>query len=324
VIVHEGRIIGEGWHQKDGGPHAEVRALDAVAPADRALLANATLYVNLEPCAHHGRTPPCADRVVAEGLGRVVVGAVDPDPRVAGKGIQRIQAAGIPVVSGVLEEASVHLTRGYRMRIRQRRPWVMLKWAESADAFMGPVGGQPMMLSNAFSRRLTHRWRAACGAILVGTRTALSDDPSLTVRFASGEHPLRVVLDRSGRIPAQAKLFDGQAPTLRITESALPALKGCDDLALPFDENLLPSLLETLGSRGVNHLLVEGGSATLTRFIEDGLWDEARIFRAPRSLGDGIPSPILPGILTSRQRIGSDWLDTFRPRDAGQNRPFST
>jgi diaminohydroxyphosphoribosylaminopyrimidine deaminase/5-amino-6-(5-phosphoribosylamino)uracil reductase len=323
VLLARGRVIGEGWHARHGERHAEVAALEAVRPEDRGLLAEATAYVTLEPCSHHGNTPPCADRLVAEGIPRVVVGAGDPDPRVSGRGLECLRAAGVDVVEGVLAEACRWQNRGFRMRVRHHRPWVLLKWAETADGFLGAPGGRPVRISNAASSRLTHRWRAQSGAILVGTRTVLSDDPELTVRHAPGGHPLRVVLDRSGRVPASARVFDAQAPTLRVAERAPDPLPGVEDLLLPFDESLLPALLEELAFRGVNHLMVEGGAATLGRFIDDGLWDEAVRFRSPEPLGDGIPAPLLPGVLTHRERLGSDWLDVYQPRDRTMDRPFS-
>lgn len=323
VLVADGRIIGEGWHAVYGERHAEVAALESVAAEDRPLLAKATLYVTLEPCAHHGHTPPCAERIVQEGLARVVVGAGDPDPRVAGRGIKLLQEAGIDVMEQVLGDACRWQNRGFRMRTRHHRPWVLLKWAESADGFIGASGGLPVRISNAASSRLTHRWRAQCGAILVGTRTALADNPSLTVRRAPGEHPLRVVIDRSGRVPASAKLYDQSAPTLRVSEVPLTALPGVEDRVYPFDEGLLPAILEELATKGVNHLLVEGGAATLSRFIDDGIWDEAVRFRSPEALEDGVPAPLLPGVLTYRERIGSDWLDVYQPRDRTLERPFS-
>jgi diaminohydroxyphosphoribosylaminopyrimidine deaminase/5-amino-6-(5-phosphoribosylamino)uracil reductase len=323
VIVFEDRIIGEGWHARIGERHAEVAALEAVAEADRPLLRRATLYVTLEPCAHQGRTPPCAQRIVQEGLARVVVGAGDPDPRVAGKGLQILRNAGIEVLENVLGDACRWQNRGFRMRTRHHRPWVLLKWAESADGFIGATGGRPVRISNAASARLTHRWRAQCGAILVGTRTALADNPSLTLRLAPGDQPLRVVIDRSGRVPPSAKLFDQNAKTMRVSEVPLEPIEQVEDRVYPFDESLLPAILDDLAARGINHLLVEGGAATLARFIDDGLWDEAVRFRAPTALEDGVPAPILPGVLTYRERLGSDWLDVYQPRDRTLERPFS-
>lgn len=323
TIVADGRIIGEGWHAVYGERHAEAAALDSIRIEDRSLLGKATLYVTLEPCVHHGNTPPCAERIVREGIPRVVIGAGDPDPRVAGRGIRMLQDAGIEVRKDMLGDACRWQNRGFRMRTRHHRPWVLLKWAESADGFIGATGGHPVRISNSASSRLVHRWRAESGAILVGTRTALADNPALTVRLAPGEHPLRIVIDRSGRVPPSAKLFDRSAQTLRVSEVPLEPLPGVEDQVYPFDESLLTAILDDLASKGINHLLVEGGAATLSRFIDDGLWDEAVRFRSPQALEDGVPAPILPGVLTYRERLGSDWLDVYQPRDRTLERPFS-
>ena len=259
VLVCDGRSIGEGYHVRCGQAHAEVNAIRSVK--DPALLTRATLYVSLEPCAHYGKTPPCADLIVEKGIPRIVVGCQDPFARVAGRGIQKLRDAGREVVTGVLEDECRALIRRFLTFHNCHRPYITLKWAESADGYLdlNRTAGAPVRLSNDLTAMLVHKKRAEHSAILVGTRTALLDNPSLTVRHWYGPSPVRVVIDRRGVLPATLRLFDGQAPTLRNLQS----------------------------------LLVEGGGATLRTFIEAGLWDEAFVEESPVRLGDGVPAPTI-------------------------------
>lgn len=295
VVVCEGRIIGEGYHRCQGGPHAEVNAIASVR--ETALLPQSTIYVSLEPCAHYGKTPPCADLIVSRGIRRCVVGCKDPFAKVDGLGIRKLLDAGVEVVVGVLEAECLALNQAFITFHTLQRPFVTLKWAQSEDGLMGGMPGTaPVRFSSALTMTLMHRRRALCDAILVGGGTALADNPSLTVRewtprgltgnlpqFARDHggneqgQPLRVVIDAKGNLPQNLRLFDGEAETLVWPDWDLPAL------------------LKALHERNVQTLLVEGGADTLRRFMEAGLWDEARVETAPFSLGEGVKAPSLEG-----------------------------
>ena len=287
VIVHEGRIIGEGWHRKCGGPHAEVNAIASVSAGDMPLLPEATMYVSLEPCSHWGRTPPCAELLVQKGFRRVVVGCQDPFAKVQGRGISRLRAAGIEVIVGVLEDECRHLNRRFITFHTLHRPWITLKWAQSADGFIdrrrtSRADGPPVRFSNEWTQTLVHRLRATHQAILVGRRTWELDAPSLTTRLWPGPSPQRFVLTHGyGLLPAPARLEETLDPS-RTGEGS--------GEGLPF-----PTLLAELHSRGIQSLLVEGGSQTLQNFIDADLWDEAYIEQSPITLGDGVPAPTLKG-----------------------------
>ncbi len=337
VLVARGVVIGEGYHRGWGLPHAEIEALNSVKPEQRALIPEATLYVNLEPCSHYGKTPPCSDRIVQEGIPRVVVGMTDPNPKVAGKGLEKLRKAGVEIISGVMERACLELNKAFVCRMQKKRPWVLLKWAQSADGFLAAADASPVHFTNAWSDRLVHEWRAQCGAILVGARTVLKDNPQLTARLVpvcqnhagtpplvSGqkvpkpEQPLRIVLDRYGQLPQEARVFDGQASTLVVRTPDLPPdrylLPHSEVMAIQFDRQLLPKLLQALAEREINSVMVEGGTETLKAFIREGLWDEARIFKAPTQLDNGVRAPEVPGQLTELLSIGEDMLE-YRIQD---------
>lgn len=303
VIVRRGRVIGEGWHRCCGQAHAEVNAVNSVA--DRALLRGATIYVSLEPCSHWGKTPPCAKLLVECGFSRVVVGCVDPFAKVHGAGIAMLREAGIRVDVGICEDECKELIRHFTVFHEGQRPYVILKWAQSADRRIDICRSQddalrgirPVVLSTPVTRMLVHKLRAECQAIAVGTRTALLDDPSLTVRHWAGPNPLRVVIDRDGKLPRRLHLMDGTVPTIVYTNHP-PNLDipGLEEVRLPdADGNTLPhAMLADLHSRGIQTLLVEGGARTLQSFIDAGLWDEARIETNPSiAIGDGVPAPRL-------------------------------
>lgn len=298
VIVHEGRIIGEGYHIRCGEAHAEVNAVRSVKPADEALLAHSTIYVSLEPCSHYGKTPPCADLIIAKGIRRVVVGCVDPFSEVSGRGINRLRQAGIEVKVGVLEEECLQLNRHFITSHTQKRPYLILKWAQSADGFMDKTrtssATPPVIFSNPYTAMLVHRLRANVHAIMVGYRTALLDNPSLTVRQWTGRQPVRVVLDRQLTLPDTLHLFDGQVPTLVFTESVShPDKPGVEYITIDYSHPVLPQILTALHDRHIQSLLVEGGATLLQSFIDSGLWDEARIETSPIRLSEGVKAPLL-------------------------------
>ena len=295
VIVCRDRIIGEGYHVHCGQGHAEVNAIASVK--DESLLKDATIYVSLEPCSHYGKTPPCADLIISKGIPRVVVGCVDPFPLVAGRGIRKLREAGVEVAVGVLGAECRELIRRFVVFHTKQRPYVTLKWAESADGYMDILrqDGQPVVLSTPLSSVYVHRQRAEHKAILVGTRTALLDNPSLTARHWYGEQPLRLVIDRRLSLPQELHLFDGSVPTCVFTEKeAVPALRGVEYRQLDFTHEVLPQLLRYLYERKLQSLLVEGGNCLLQSFLDGGWWDEMYVEHASVTLGGGVPSPVIP------------------------------
>lgn len=302
VIVCDGRIIGEGYHIRAGEPHAEVNAVNSVVEEDRPLLARSTMYVSLEPCSHYGKTPPCCDMIIARGIQRVVIGSADPNPQVDGAGIGRMRAAGIDVTVGVLEEECLRLNRAFFTSQIQKRPYVTLKWAQSADGFIDLLrdGGQAVRISSPVSQVAVHKLRAQNDAILVGRHTALLDDPSLDIRHWAGRSPLRLVIDKNGALPADLKIFDGTLPTVIYTacKKEIGSGKNVEQVVLDFNEPLIPQILEHLHTVKVNSLLVEGGATLLQSFINASLWDEARVEMNPGlELGNGVVAPSLAPLL---------------------------
>ena len=312
VIVHDGKIIGEGYHRQCGGPHAEVNAVRSVK--DERLLREATMYVNLEPCAHYGKTPPCADMIVEKGIPRVVIGCRDSFDQVDGKGIQKLREAGVEVAVGVLEHECLALNRAFFTYHGKKRPYITLKWAQSADGYIDrerSVGEDDSQGAVRFSTDETavrvHRLRALSDAILVGRRTAELDDPSLTTRMWPGRHPLRLVIDRKGVLDARLKLFDGTVKTVVFTDvfRNFGVSEGIEQVQLDFSQDILPQMMEYLYSHKVQRLLVEGGSVLLQSFIDSGLWDEAFVEEAPFSLGGGVEAPRVNGDRKKEEIVSS-------------------
>ena len=292
VVVCDGRIIGEGYHAKCGEAHAEVNAINSVK--DESLLRRSTLYVSLEPCAHYGKTPPCAKLIVSKGIPKVMIGCQDPFSKVAGKGIEILKQAGCEVVVGVLEKACQDLNKAFFTVQLKHRPFITLKWAQSADGFMDVErnDGEPVKLSSPLTQLIAHKRRAEHQAIIVGTQTARLDNPSLNVRDWCGPQPLRIVIDKDLTLPRHLHLFDGSQPTLVVTEKN-ETIAGAMTLQVDFNQSILPQLMEELQRRNIQSLLVEGGSKLLQSFIDEGLWDEAYVEHCPQVLGHGILSPSL-------------------------------
>lgn len=292
VVVCDGRIIGEGYHAKCGEAHAEVNAINSVK--DESLLRRSTLYVSLEPCAHYGKTPPCAKLIVSKGIPKVVIGCQDPFSKVAGKGIEILKQAGCEVVVGVLEKACQDLNKAFFTVQLKHRPFITLKWAQSADGFMDVErnDGEPVKLSSPLTQLIAHKRRAEHQAIIVGTQTARLDNPSLNVRDWCGPQPLRIVIDKDLTLPRHLHLFDGSQPTLVVTEKN-ETIAGAMTLQVDFNQSILPQLMEELQRRNIQSLLVEGGSKLLQSFIDEGLWDEAYVEHCPQVLGHGVLSPSL-------------------------------
>lgn len=312
VLVCEGRIIGEGWHQRYGEAHAEVNAVASVSAAERPLLQRAVLYCSLEPCAHYSKTPPCVDLILREGIPEVVIANTDPNPLVAGKSIARLRAAGVRVRTGVLAAEGRYLNRAFFTWIQQRRPHVILKWAQSADGFLGRIGVRTP-ISSPLAQRLVHRWRAEADAILVGTRTALVDNPRLDNRNYFGPSPLRVALDFEGKLPLSAHLLNDKVPTWILGPERPGHWQNTRFWPLPARQpdgryRWVSFLLEKLREAEKGILLVEGGADVLSQFMALDCWDEIRLLRSQQHLYDGVQAPRLPvnALLRERWRVGDD------------------
>lgn len=330
VLVRDGEVVGEGWHVRAGEPHAEVHALRAAGERAR----GATAYVTLEPCAHHGRTPPCAEALVAAGVARVVAAVADPFPQVAGRGLAQLRAAGIATEVGVLEPEARALNRGFLSRVERGRPFVALKLAMSLDGRTAMASGESRWITGEAARADVHRLRAEAGAVLSTSETVLADDPELTVRGAGSEgwrQPDRVLLDQRGRIPDGAKVWRAGARRFHFTSATLPALAGVERIAVPADADgraSLSTVLKSLAEREVNELLVECGPRLAGALLKEKLVDELIVYTAPKLLGDAArPLVTLPGLdrladhigleFTAAERIGADLRITARMAGGG-------
>ncbi len=312
VIVHNDRIIGEGWHRKAGEPHAEVLAVKAVT--DTSVLKDATLYVSLEPCSHFGRTPPCCDLILAHDIPNIVIGTTDTFSKVAGEGIRRLREAGRNVTVGVLETECRDLNRRFFTFHEQKRPYIILKWAQSADGFLAPLQRnerRPVWITHETTRQLVHKWRTEEPAILIGTQTAIDDNPQLDARLWSGASPLRFVFDRKGRLPENSALLQDGRPTVVLTEQIRETNGAVQYETLPFRDPVR-ELLEVAYKRDIQSLVVEGGRTTLQSFIDAGLWDEARVITGRVSFGEGLPAPILSSVPCEQFQIKHDTIRLYR------------
>lgn len=315
VIVHNGKIIGEGWHQKAGEGHAEVNAIASVQ--DKSLLVASTLYVNLEPCSHFGKTPPCSDLIVASKIPKVVIGIIDSHSKVCGAGILKLQNAGVEVELGVLESECYELNKRFFTFHNKSRPYIILKWAQSQDGFIAPDKTQretiePVWISSSISRQLVHKWRTEEQAILIGTNTALDDNPSLSARDYKGKSPIKILLDRQGIVASTAAIFDSAfAKTIVITQNMdMISVEGTI-VETVTSEDLLSQLLAILRKHNILSLIVEGGKHTLQTFIDLDLWDEARIFEGQLEFSKGINAPNISGKLKYSENILSDKLSVI-------------
>ncbi len=312
VLVHGDRVIGEGWHHFYGADHAEINCLKNVQEADKHLIPESTMYVNLEPCAHYGITPPCANRLVAEQVKKVVIANTDPFEKVSGRGIQILHDAGITTETGIMDAAGKWMNRRFFCFHSLRRPYIILKWAQASDGFIAPADKSRLQMTGEQSRELLHRWRTEESAIMVGATTARNDNPELTARLYKGRQPLRIVIDRHLHLPHTHHVFDEAAATWVINEQR-EALEGNVHLVrLAFDEHILNNLLQKLYDQRILSLIIEGGAVLLSNFISAGLWDEARVFTAPLSLSDGIAAPVLKDQDKAfTNYVGHDTLDVF-------------
>jgi diaminohydroxyphosphoribosylaminopyrimidine deaminase/5-amino-6-(5-phosphoribosylamino)uracil reductase len=312
VIVHNDKIIGEGWHKQYGEGHAEVNAIAAVE--DQSLLPESTVYVTLEPCAHHGKTPPCADLLVSKRVKRVVIGAVDTNPLVGGKGIERMKQAGIQVSHGLLADASRNLNARFFTFIEKKRPYIILKWAQTADGFVARENFDSKWISGEASRNLVHQWRAEEDAIMVGTRTAQQDNPRLNVRNWEGNDPVRVVIDKKMTLSKELNLFDGKQPTLVYNGKTNQSLENLEFIQVS-DEDYLPFILKDLYEKKVQSIIIEGGSTLLNSCLASGLWDEARVFTADVKFHAGIAAPRIQGLVSDSFQVGDDKLDIYHNQE---------
>lgn len=313
-IVYNGKIIGEGWHQQYGEAHAEVNAIADVAPENRHLLSQSTLYVSLEPCCYHGNTPPCTDLILKHQIPNVVVSSTDPNPRISGGGTAQLRKNGIEVRTGVLAEEGAWLNRRFFTYVHQKRPYVILKYAQSVDGFVGKKGKQ-IWISGQVAKRLTHKWRSEEDAILVGTNTARIDNPQLNTRLWTGKSPMRIVPDRVGGLSSDLHIFDGGVKTQVFTDVSTNLPDSSHDnvffTKINFSENIIPQILNNLFEQGIKSIIVEGGATLLNSFISENLWDEARIFTANHALKEGIRAPEIRGKLVERKEVGIDILTVF-------------
>lgn len=293
VIVHNGKIIGEGYHHKAGEPHAEINAISSVA--DKSLIPESTIYVSLEPCAHYGKTPPCALKIKELGFKKVVIGAMDSHDKVNGKGKKIIQEAGIEVVSGILEEECIELNKRFFTYHEKKRPYIILKWAESADGFMDK-DFVPCAISNPLVNQFVHQMRSDEHAILVGTQTALNDNPSLTVRNIAGVNPVRILIDFDMKVPADFNIYNNEAPTL-VFNSVKEGTENNIRFIKIGRENFLSDLMDALYREQIQSVIIEGGRFTLQQFIDGNLWDEAVVIKNENlNLENGTRAPEFPFI----------------------------
>ncbi|MFZ4725575.1 MAG: bifunctional diaminohydroxyphosphoribosylaminopyrimidine deaminase/5-amino-6-(5-phosphoribosylamino)uracil reductase RibD [Paludibacter sp.] len=311
VLIANGIIIGEGYHRRYGEAHAEPNAINSVK--DKKLLKESTLYVNLEPCSHHGLTPPCANLIVKNKIPKVVIGTLDPNPIVAGRGVEILRNAGIEVIVGVLEQECRELNKRFFIFQEQKRPYILLKWAQTLDGFIDrkrtDANELPLIISNNITKKLTHQMRSENQAILVGTRTVLLDNPSLTVRNWSGKSPIRVAIDRTDQIPSDFKLLDGSISTIIFTEIEKANQPLVEYIKIDFNSDFLNNVLQVLYNRNIHSVMIEGGTQLLTSFIQSGMWDEANIEIAPFEISDGIKAPIICNLPISQKSFeGHQWL----------------
>lgn len=293
VLVYNDKIIGEGYHHRFGEAHAEPNAINSVKNTE--LLRKSTLYVNLEPCSFYGKTPPCADLIVKSGIPRVVIGTLDPNPKVSGRGVEILRKAGVEVIVSVLDEECRELNKRFFIFQEQNRPYILLKWAQTQDGFIDRIRTNvkelPLQISNNITKQLTHKMRSENQSILVSTNTIILDNPSLTVRNWSGKNPIRIAIDRLGRIPEDYNILDGSIQTIVFTNNMKPNKTHVEFVSIPFNANMLQTILQKLFERDIHSVLVEGGAKLLNCFIESGLWDDANVEISPLKIGVGVEAP---------------------------------
>lgn len=316
VIVHENRIIGEGYHKKFGGAHAEVNAIQAVFdqyPEQAAeLLSQSTVYVNLEPCAHFGKTPPCADLLIRHRVKKVIIGNTDPFADVNGKGIEKIRDAGIEVFSGLLDEVCKEFNRRFFTRVTQQRPFIILKWAETANGYFAPKNTLQEWISGPLAKKLVHKWRTEEDAILIGKNTAIYDNPQLSAREWEGKNPIRIVIDKELQVPITHNVFNDSSKTIVFNEVKTVVTDNIHYIQMEDMQYYLPQKIAfQLYLMDIQSVIIEGGANLLSQFISANLWDEARVFSSATSWNDGIEAPVINGIIKDQINVGIDRLRIY-------------
>lgn len=313
VLVVDGQIIGEGFTSPYGGSHAEVNAISSVK--DEELLTKATMYVTLEPCSHFGKTPPCSDLIIRKGIPKVVIGCIDTNSLVAGRGVKKLEEAGCEVVVGVLEEECKEHHKRFFTFHNKKRPYIILKWAESQDGFIAPEkreAREPVWITNERSRQLVHKWRTEEHGILVGTTTVVADNPKLNVRNWEGQDPVRIVIDRELKIDLNSHVYDQSVKTIFITGKEKESKDNLIFENVDFSKPLAHQICQILHKQNIQSLIVEGGTHTLITFIEEGLWDEARVFTGEVKFENGVKSPTLEKEAVEMIEIGEDTLKMYK------------
>lgn len=314
ILVYNNRIIGEGYHEKYGEAHAEVNCIKSVSIEDRHLIPASTLYVSLEPCAHYGKTPPCSQLIIDQKIPKVVIACTDPFSKVNGKGIESLQAAGVDVTVGILEKEAIELNKRFFVFHQKKRPYIILKWAETADHFIASANTERLYISNEFSNRLVHRWRSEEAAIMVGTNTAINDDPALTNRNWTGKNPIRILVDRQLLVSTESKLYQVDATTIIFNESKNDIQEHLIFVQIDFSKNILEQIFEYCYAFPIQSILVEGGAKLLQSFIDRGIWDEARIIQNnDLKIEKGLASPQLIGhTLKESFKISTDTIFIYQ------------
>ena len=310
VIVYDGEIIGEGYHKEYGKNHAEVNAINSVK--DKSVLKNSILYVNLEPCCHHGKTPPCTDIIIKYNIPKVVIGCIDTFSKVSGQGIKKLKNNSVEVIYGVLEKDCIELNKRFFCYHLKKRPYIILKWAKSKDNFIAPINQEKSFwMTSDESKKLVHSWRAEEDAILVGRKTVVADNPSLTVRECEGKNPIRIVIDKELSLNEKSNVFDDQSETIVFNNIKTAIIDKRTYLKADFN-NLNQDILKQLYNRDILSLIIEGGAFTINSFIENGLYDEIRVFTTNKVLENGIKSPNIPEIKISEKiKINNDKLEIY-------------
>ncbi|MDP4267801.1 MAG: bifunctional diaminohydroxyphosphoribosylaminopyrimidine deaminase/5-amino-6-(5-phosphoribosylamino)uracil reductase RibD [Bacteroidota bacterium] len=311
VIVKDDKIIGEGFHHKFGGNHAEVNAIESVINKEN--LKESILYVNLEPCSHFGKTPPCTDLIIKHKIPEIVIGSTDPFAEVAGRGIQKLKEAGCKVICDVMKNESIELNKRFFTYHQIKRPYIILKWAQTFDGYIDIIRSEnkissPNWITNEYLRMIVHKWRTEEQAIIVGTKTAYVDNPKLNARDYEGKNPLRIVIDRDLKLPLDLNLFDRTVSTIIYTSKNKPSSENLEYCTVDFNVNIIPQILEDLYVRKIQSLIVEGGSVLINSFYDLNLWDESRVFIGSNLFFNGIKAPGLRGKIIEEQNIYNDKL----------------
>jgi len=316
VIVYDGKVIGEGYHEKFGAAHAEINAIRSVE--NKRQLKGSTLYVSLEPCAHHGKTPPCADAIVKYGIKKIVIGSIDPNPLVKGKGIAKLMRHGCDIITGVLEKECMDLNKRFFTFHREKRPYIILKWAMTKDGYIDKKRKKvekPLKITGIEADKLSHAWRSEEQAVMVGTNTVIMDDPMLTTRLASGKikgrSPIRIVVDRSLRTPYNSKIFNNFASVIVLNDKKSSMAGNVEYVKVKFKGDNLTNILSELYKRNIQSVIVEGGAKLLNSFIDQGLWDEARVFVSNQKVRDGVKAPLFGNKASGKIKVGKDTLNNY-------------